>query len=127
MPKIDEGQTHNRCSWLSSCVCCHCHYCHAEHLRERDVARAECYAYLAELDEQEKEIACISKTSSDRLKTILELQTELNIARECAREYLPDVKHSFDDMNRGRAYEREQRAKHSWLGPPEYPIEDIPD
>jgi len=96
-------------------------------IEERDKAQREAEDYRDELEEQKKEFDCVYKSASDRLKMVLKLLTEVAEARDCAREYLPHVKHSYDDMNKGRAYEREQRAKHSWLGPPETPIDDIPD
>jgi len=157
MPGVDNREmTHNGCRLCNQTIC-HCHWCSMKIIEERDKAQREAEDYRDELEEQKKEFDCVYKSASDRLKTILELQAEVNTlrkalanrgewvsyedhcvvseklqnerdeAQECARKYLPHVKYSYDDMNKGRAYEREQRAKYSWLGPPETPIDDVPD
>jgi hypothetical protein len=49
---------------------------------------------------------------------------ERDEARAAARDYLPHVKFSYDDLNQGKRYERAERERLPWLGPPETPLED---
>ena len=93
-----RARTHAGCRLCDNAYC-HCHWCHTEHIR------------------QLKENAAV----------IHSLMVDLGEARDRAREYLPHVKYSYDNMNKGRASERDQRSEYTWLGESDHTLDDIPN
>jgi hypothetical protein len=85
--------------------------------QERDEARQERDEALRSRELAEAEEAVMFRKAAA-------LQRERDEARAAARDYLPHVKFSYDDLNQGKQYEQAERERLSWLGPPETPLEE---
>jgi hypothetical protein len=102
--------------------------------RERDEARGAMSLLGWERDQAVKQCeearAALQGEQDQRLFDFVGYRQHLEIlvhqrdeAQAAARDYLPRVKFSFDDLNAGKQHEIAERERLPWLGEPETPLE----